>query len=186
MTARVAGLVWLVVVWVALWEDVSVANVAGGVVVGALLLAAFPHVDGMGPGPPRIRPLGVLRFLLAFFEKLVEANLVVAWEVLTPNNEGVNEGVVAVPLETSSPLIVTTLANAISLTPGTLVIEVQREPSVLYVHVLHLRSIDQVRVDVLRLERLLLRAAGSPEEVRALDVRRAELEAGMTGDGGAT
>lgn len=156
MTTRIAFSLWLVFVWVALWGDVTWGNVAGGALVAAALLTLFPHA---GPsGTLVVRPFAALRFLGHFIFKLVEANAVVAWEVITPNNENVNEGIVAVPMEDASDGLITLLANAISLTPGTLTLEVRDHPPMLFVHVLHLRSIEQTRADVHRLESLARRA----------------------------
>jgi multicomponent Na+:H+ antiporter subunit E len=150
-----ATLAWAVVVWCALWGDVSVANVVWGAVVGVGTLWLVP-TRGHAPGAQRdmaIRPLAALRFAAWVLWALVRASAVVAWEVVTPTND-INEGIVAVPLGTDVPGLMTLIANTISLTPGTLTIEVRQDPPTLYVHVLHLRAIEDVRADVLLLERL--------------------------------
>ncbi len=165
MARRLPFAAWLMVVWVALWGDVTIGNVVGGAIVAAIALAAFPSA---GPRPGMtLRPLHALRFLSYFLVKLIEANAVVAWEVLTPNNERVREGVVAVPVTGASDAVVTTVANAISLTPGTLTLGVQREPTILFVHVLHLRSVEATRDDVHKLEMLALRAFGDEAAIAA-------------------
>lgn len=161
VSGRVPFGLWLVFVWVALWGDPTWGNAVGGALVAAALLLLFPDA---GPrGGMVIRPLPALRFLGYFVYKLVEANAVVAWEVLTPNNEGVHEGIVAVPVAGASDAVITVLANAISLTPGTLTLEVRDDPPMLFVHVLHLRSIEQTRAEVHRLETLALRAFARQE-----------------------
>lgn len=165
MRAWLPLMVWLVVVWVALWSDVSAGTVAGGAAVAGLSLLLFPHA---GPrAGVTIRPLATLRFLGYFLYKLVEANAVVAWEVLTPNNDSVREGVVAVEVAGASDAVVTVLANAISLTPGTLTLDVRRDPTMLFVHVLHLRSVERTRDEVHRLETLVLRAFGDAAAIAA-------------------
>lgn len=165
MIRRLPFTAWLTFVWVALWGDFTAANALAGVSVATLLLLAFPEA---GPRPGfTVRPLPALQFVGYFLYKLVEANAVVAWEVITPNNEGVHEGIVAVPVTGASEAVVTVLANAISLTPGTLTLEVRRDPPMLYVHVLHLRSIDHTRRQVHRLESLVLRAFGDAAALRA-------------------
>ena len=161
---RLPLLAWLTVVWLLLWEDASVANVVGGLAVGASVVALFPAAGPARFG--RVRPLAAAWLAVYFLWKLLEANLVVAWEVVTPNNESVNLGIVAVPLVADSDAVITLVANAITLTPGTLTLEVRRDPPTLYVHVLHLRSIDRVREDVRKLELLALRAFGSADAVR--------------------
>jgi len=160
----VAGL-WLVVFWVALWEDLSVGNVLGGVLVAiAVLVVARPPAS---QGRSRFRPMAALRFLAYFLWKLVEASAIVAWEVATPTNV-INEGIVAVPIHGRSRLLTTIVANAITLTPGTLTLQIHTDPTVLYVHVLHLRTIEEVRAEVHKLEHLAVLAFGSDDDVAAI------------------
>jgi multicomponent Na+:H+ antiporter subunit E len=170
MIARALSLGWLVAVWVALWESASVANLASGLAVGGLLLLAFP-IRTTAPGTGRFRPVAAVRFLGYFLWKLLEANAIVAWEVITPSNAGVKEGIVAVPVTGASDAVVSILANAISLTPGTLTLEVERDPTVLYIHVLHLDTADKARRDVLRLELAVLRAFGTVEAIATAEDR---------------
>lgn len=149
-------ILWLSGAWVALWGDVTAANVLAGVLVGALLVALFPPAD-----EPRsaFRLLAALRFAGYFTGKLVEASAIVAWEVVTPTSR-INEGIVAVPIRGVSRGLTAVVANAITLTPGTITLEVREDPTVLYVHVLHLRSLEAVRAEVLRLEELAIAAFG--------------------------
>ena len=83
---------WLVVVWLALWRDLSLANLVSGVAVATATIWVFPP-----PGDRRliVRPLALLRFFGTALSAIVRANIVVAWEVVTPANQ-INEGVVAV------------------------------------------------------------------------------------------
>ena len=110
----------------------------------------------------RIRPLALGWFFLYVLYKLVESNLVLAWEIVTPTNK-ITNGVVAVPLRTSSPSAMMVVANVITLTPGTMTIEVAGDPPVLYVNVLHLHDVERVRRDLLHLEELSVRAFGSAD-----------------------
>lgn len=157
---------WLVVVWVALWGDATMANLLGGTGVAAALMLLFPL-----EGPRRVsvpRPLAVLRLAGHFVVELVRANTEVAWEILTPSDHGV-PGIVAVPLEPSGDALVTLVADAVTLTPGTLTLEVDRLPdggSILYVHCLHLGDPDTVRRSVRHLQQLTLRAFAPRQEGR--------------------
>ncbi len=159
---------WLVTAWVALWEDVSAANLLAGLTVGSLLLLVFPMRPRGVPGA--FRPGAAVRFGGYFAWKLVEASAIVTWEVLTPTNR-INEGIVAIPIRGVSDTLTTLVANAISLTPGTLTLEVRQDPTVLYVHVLHLDDIEAVRRDVQHLEVLAIRAFGSTAAVAAAEAR---------------
>ncbi|HYN99041.1 MAG TPA: Na+/H+ antiporter subunit E [Actinomycetota bacterium] len=165
---RILTGLWIATMWLLLWGEATPANIAGGVAVAAVLVFVFPAAP---EGPvSSFRPVAACRFLLHFVYKLVEANLILAWEVATPRNR-IREGVVAVPVHMSSRGVVTMVANAISLTPGTLSLEVNMERRQIYVHVLHLHDLEKVRRDLHRFEELALRAFGSPEELAASKAR---------------
>jgi hypothetical protein len=61
------------------------------------------------------------------------------------------------------------VANAVSLTPGTLTLDVDPDPPVLYVHVLHLRDVDRLRREVAPLELLVTQAFGTAAAVRNVE-----------------
>lgn len=149
---RAPTLLWLTVLWVTLWRDLSWANVLSGIAVAvAVEVAQPPTVRRRARHGVRVPAL--LSFIGYFTWKLVEANLVMAREVVTPRNS-IEAGVIEVALPPTSDLIVTVVANAVSLTPGTLTLEVRQQVTpTLYVHVLHLHDIDRARAEVLELAR---------------------------------
>ena len=162
MSARRLPLaLFLLVAWVALWEDLSPANVASGVVAVAAVLAVSP-TPPEGGRPSRVRPVALARFGAWFAWKLVQANAIVAWETVTPKND-LEQGVIGVPLRGWSPWVTTLVANGVSLTPGTLTLEVVEDDDgrpTIYVHVLHLHDRERARREVLKLEELAIRAFG--------------------------
>lgn len=164
-----ALLVWLTLVWVGLWGSVTWANVLGGIAVALVLVAMLPLSEV--PDQGTVRPLALLRFIAFFALDLVRASLQVALLVVRPRTQ-LRQAVVAVPVRGASDSLLTLLANAISLTPGTLTLEVDRPRSTLYVHVLDVgtkpQGVERVRADILRLERLAIQAVGSAEGRRAL------------------
>lgn len=164
MTGRITVIAWLTTVWVALWGSLTAANIVVGSCIGTLLVLAFPSGTSFCP---RVRPVAMVRLALFFALRLVIASSIVAWEVVTPRTR-IREGVVAVPVRSDSDVLVTMVANAVSLTPGTLTLEVDRERMVLYVHVLHLRDPERVRADVRRLDELVIRAFAPVGSIAAL------------------
>lgn len=135
----------LTVLWLVLWRDPSVANILSGLAV-ATVVSTIPARRGTRHW---IRPVALVRFAAYFAWKLLEANVVLAREVVTPQNS-IHTGIIAVPLPGFDDFVATVVANAVSLTPGTLTLEVTRTPEpVLYVHVLHLRDLDEARHEVL-------------------------------------
>ncbi|HEY6531049.1 MAG TPA: Na+/H+ antiporter subunit E [Acidimicrobiales bacterium] len=171
VVAAVSRVAVLVVVWVALWGTPTVGNFLSGLVAVGVILLVFPG----GPGrlraedEGRVRPLAALHFLVFFAWALVVATWDVATTVLGPRSK-VAEAVVAVPLRAASPVIATMVANAITLTPGTMTIEVSddADPIVLYVHVLGLGDAESIREDGWKFEELAVAAFGSPRDRQRL------------------
>jgi multicomponent Na+:H+ antiporter subunit E len=163
----VALVVWLVVLWQLLWRDLSVANTLSGVVLATAISFVPAGLPRLAPGHT-VRPRRLLAFLGYFAWQLVVANFVVAREVVTPRDD-IRSGIVAVPLADPSALTTTVLAAAITLTPGTLSVELRQDPPTLFVHVLHVRDVDGVRRDIGRLQRLVVGAIGSSAAVRRLE-----------------
>lgn len=164
MPWRLTGtLVWLAALWVLLWHDLTVANVLAGLAVGGavLVFARQPRVVRWSDDErPRVRPVAALRFAAHVVSDLVVANVVVAREVVARRSR-INQGVIAVPLRTDSDVATMAVVGVINLSPGTVTIDVVGSPPVVYVHVLHLDSIEAVRADALRLEELFVQAFGS-------------------------
>lgn len=165
MRHRVASLVWLTAVWVMLWESLSWANVFGGLIVAAVVMVSVPsHKLETSVG---FRPVAALHLLGYFLWKLAEASAYLTWEIFTPRNK-INAAVVCVPLRSRVPGIVTAVANMVSLTPGSVTIEVDTDEMILYIHVLHLTTLEQEREAVRYLESLTL-AAFPPSEPVSLE-----------------
>lgn len=160
----VGRMVWITILWIALWGEVSIPNAVGGVVVAVVLVVLFEtwRADTLV-----LRPLRALRFGLFFAYKLVESTLVVARTVIAPRDR-VKQGIVAVPLPECSDAVATIVAGAITLTPGTITVEVRRDPLTLYVHALDTRDVEAVRLDVRKLEWLAVRAFGDRDAVDAM------------------
>ncbi|HXH57714.1 Na+/H+ antiporter subunit E [Iamia sp.] len=165
--ALVAYGVGLVVIWVLAWGSPSPANILSGIAVAAGLLALAPE-SWPGLTRPRFRPVAIGRFVLHVMMKVLESNVVITREVLARRSR-IRTGVVAVPLPECSDGLLTLITNAMALTPGTMPLEVTRDPTVLYVHVLQLRDLDDARHQIQHLAALAFRAFGSDDAVAELD-----------------
>ncbi len=169
MTSRPATdlvrLLWLLGVWLVLWSDLSVANVLSGLLVSGAIVATF---DGWRAGTVAIRPVRAARFAGHFLVKLVESSVVVAHTVVAPRGR-IHTSIVAVPLRSGSDAMLTLVADAVNLTPGTLVLEVERDPPTLYLHALDGRDAARLRRSVHRLEALAIDAFGDSRVLIAGD-----------------
>lgn len=151
MSRRLPTIVVLVAAWVLLFGELTVANVVGGAVVAGGLLALFP-LEGERQRH-RLHPLGLARFLGFVAVSLLTSSLQVVRTVLWPGDQRLRAGIVRVELPPSTPLLVTLVANSISLTPGTLTLTATIEPPVLHVHVLGLHDPDAFRAGIVDLHR---------------------------------
>ncbi|MGR6967182.1 Na+/H+ antiporter subunit E [Geodermatophilus sp. URMC 61] len=162
-------IVWLVLVWMLLWGTWSWANLLSGLLVAlvVLTLLPLPHVVG----GTRVRPLPVLTFLGHFVVDLSVSGAQVAWEALRPGGLR-STAIVRVQLRADSDLLLTMVAEATSLVPGSLVLDLDREQRVMTLHLLPVRDLEDVerkRAHVLVVERRLVQAFGSAADVAALD-----------------
>jgi len=151
---------WLTVVWVALWQDLSVMTVLGGVLVAVLVLLVFPL-------PPvrldvRVRPLHLLRLVVRFAADVVVSSVQVARVVLRPARP-LRNAIVEVNLRTPSEFVLTIVAEMTCLIPGSLVIEARRSTHTLFLHVLDVGDevgVERFRQGVLDQEARVVRALG--------------------------
>ena len=161
-------LVWLVLVWNLLWGTWSWANLLSGIAVAlavTLLLPLPPVVGGA-----RVRPGALLAFLGYFVVDLVSSGALVAWQTVRPR--GIDRSaIIRVRLRTDSDLLLTILSESLTLVPGSMVIDLDRERRTLSLHVLHVRDEDDVerqRRSVLAQEERVVRAFGAQSDIDAL------------------
>jgi multicomponent Na+:H+ antiporter subunit E len=136
------------------------------------LVPLFGFVDyliGFGVGfaaialykrPYMRRTYDLLYFLGYVLWQIVLSNLILAKVILQPRPT-INPGIVAIPLTASSPLEIMTLASVITLTPGTISVDLgrnERGEQLLYVHILATGDPTSFQTEVKEtFERLLLR-----------------------------
>ncbi len=170
---RAVGIaVVLVTIWVLAWGSLTWANLAGGIAVSVGLLIAVPDVR-RATHLPIVRPVPAVRLAVRMVWDMVVSNAVLTREVLTPGL-GTSTGVVSVPLAGCSDEVVTILANLVAMTPGTMPVEVEQDPMVMYVHVLHLDDPDQVRHAIWSLRDQVVRAFGTQEAIAEVERVKAE------------
>lgn len=124
----------LTFVWVALTGEYSKANFLLGLVLGFIALRFALGKSGKRYFLFVPRLLG---FMAYFIYEMIKSNLQVAADVVTPPFY-MKPGIVAVPLDAKTDAEIGLLANLITLTPGTLSLDVSEDRSVLYVHVMYL------------------------------------------------
>jgi multicomponent Na+:H+ antiporter subunit E len=117
-------------------------------VIGYLVGLAFLMVVESSYSRQNLR---VFSFLLYAFKEIMLSTIQVAIIVLQPRGrlrEKINSAVIGVPLTVKSDIEIAILASLISLTPGTLSIELSPNRGILYVHVLSYHDADEFRKSV--------------------------------------
>jgi len=139
------GFLWLwlllTFVWIAVSSSLAVESVATGVLISAALAYVFARKFAIWAGisfsPQRLYHF--ILYTLAFVVELVRANINMMRYVYA-SRISVNPGVVKVKTKLKSPIGRLALANSISLTPGSLVLDISEDE--LTVHFLDMRTID--------------------------------------------
>jgi len=132
----------LAAVWAALTNTFTLLGLVSGYVIGfgALWLAQPLYGE---TGNYFVRSLRIVQLAVFFIYDLLVSSLQVAWDVLTPQDLS-NPKIIEVPLDVKSDLEILLLTNLISLTPGTLSLDVSPDRSTLYVHAMFADDPDSV------------------------------------------
>lgn len=134
-----------------LWLIMSNSLGVGHFVLGALLGWGIPFfTQSFWPQSMVVSsPVLAVRFILLVLWDIVVANLQVAVLILS-SREKLQPAFIKIPLDLRQDFTITLLANTISLTPGTVTIDLQMEQGYILVHALNVGDIDQAIADIKR------------------------------------
>ena len=131
--------------WAAVTGRFNLSNVLVGMILGYVVLFVAQPV--MGPSNYFSRIHHALGFAFFYLWELVLANLRVAYDVLTPNPR-IRPGVLAIPLEAKTDAEITMLANLITLTPGSVSLDVSSDRRFLYLHAMYIDDLEKDRESI--------------------------------------
>lgn len=144
----------LALCWVALTGNFGGLNFIFGFALGyialALLQNQLPSLNGYAQRLPLL-----LRFAGYFIRELVKANYKVGFDILTPPWH-MQPGVIAFPLKATTDFEITMVANFISLTPGTLTLDISDDRRVLFIHAMFLQDEKTLLAELHEIEQRLL------------------------------
>jgi len=172
-------LVALVALWVFLWDHVDALTIVTGVILAIAVTRVLylPPVLLSGRFNPWRGLLLGLRMILDVFT----ASLQVAFFSINPRWQPMNS-IIAVQLLTRSDLVTTLTAEAISVVPGTVVVDIDRERGLLYLHALGTRTeddIERTKRAVLGTEERIVLAIGTSAQAAAVRHARQQRRAGL-------
>jgi multicomponent Na+:H+ antiporter subunit E len=126
----------LALIWCALWGHYSFTLFLAGYLLGYGLLWALARRGVVASeGYVRKAPL-ITKLVLYFLWELLAANLRLAKDLVTPGL-AIKPRIIALPLEASTDAEIFLLSVLITLTPGTMTVDVSPDRSTLYIHALY-------------------------------------------------
>lgn len=149
-------LCWLILVWMLLWGNVSVANLLSGLLVALVitLLLPLPAVPIEG----RLHPISLLHLTVRIAYYLVLSSVQVAWLAIKPGPPP-RTAVLRAHVAIKSDLVLALVVNVLNLLPGGIVLEIDQTRRMIYVHVLDVgseRSVQRFYRQVADIERLMI------------------------------
>ena len=131
--------------WAAVSGSFSEINLIFGFVLGMLVL--FLIRERVGTFSYLARAKRVLSLILLFLLELLKSALKVAKLAVSPDM-GLKPGIFAYELKTDRDFEITMLANLITLTPGTLSVDVSADKKTLFVHAITFDDVEEMREDI--------------------------------------
>ncbi|MGX5665564.1 Na+/H+ antiporter subunit E [Rhizobium daejeonense] len=135
----------MAVIWLAVTGSATLHNLLLGLVVSGLSLSLIREQTKTTGYP--VRPLRVSLLIGLFFVELAKSAFKVAVLVVKPKME-IKPGIFAYPLTVKGDFEIALLANLITLTPGTLSVDVSEDRKTLYVHALDCSDVEGARRDI--------------------------------------
>lgn len=134
----VCMITWLVLTW-----SVITISLLVGVIVS--LFVSFYTWDMFNPrfSTAKIvsRSMAFVEYFFVFLWECLKANIDVAYRVSHPSVP-VHPGIVKVKTSLKSDLGLTFLANSITLTPGTMTVDIDKENGIIYIHWIEVKEKD--------------------------------------------
>jgi multicomponent Na+:H+ antiporter subunit E len=178
LRARIVEIAWLTLVWVLLWGTFTSVSIVGGMLVGAGVIAAF-RFPAPGPHLP-FRPVRLLALGGYLAYDMVVSGAEVSWQTLR-HGPAARGAVFAVPLVSGSDRVVAVVANALSLSPGAMALQIDHEHRLWHVYALGPRDragVERSRRRALDMQRRVIAALGTPAELAEVERHMARVGSG--------
>jgi multicomponent Na+:H+ antiporter subunit E len=166
LALRIWMLIWLMLVWVLLWGNFSPANVIGGFAIALVVTVLLP----LPPVPVegRVHPLSLAYLIARVAWSLVQSSTQIAWLTIRPTGPPIT-AVLRAHLNLKSDLVLALAVNIMNVIPGSIVLEIDQERRMVYVHVIDAsteKAVSKFYRQAAWVERLLIRAFERDEEWR--------------------
>lgn len=159
----------LVVLWVVLWGHLDVISAVTGIIFSLLVVRMFSLPPVLLSG--RIHVWYTIVLLAKFFWWLIGSTFQMAWLAMRPKAVP-QASILAVRMRVHSDWLLTLTAEINMLVPGSVVVEVDRLRSILYLHVLDAdtdEKIQRARLAAEQIEDAIVVALGNHEDIALIN-----------------
>lgn len=129
--------------WAILFGGFSLLNIGSGLVLGYGVLWLLQPLTG-GPSGYFKRVWYWIKLIVMFHYELIVSSLDVLWDIVTPTHRA-RPAIIEMPLDVKTDAGILLVTNLISLTPGTLSLDVSEDRTTLSLHVMFADDPDAVR-----------------------------------------
>jgi multicomponent Na+:H+ antiporter subunit E len=129
--------------WAVLFGEFSALTLVSGFVLGYAVLWLLQPLTG-GRSSYFLRVWYWLKLIVLFHYELIVSSIEVLWDIVTPRHRA-RPAIIDVPLDVKSDAGILLVTNLISLTPGTLSLDVSEDRTTLQVHAMFADDPDAVR-----------------------------------------
>lgn len=129
----------LAIFWAAISGEFNTRNLLAGFLIGFIVLLAAGRALGIGTYFFKARRLLVLIGMI--IAELIKSSLKIAFDIVTPTHH-MRPGIIKVKLDARTSAEITMFSNLLSLTPGTLSLDISDDEKYLYVHVMYIPEED--------------------------------------------
>jgi len=140
------GCLLLALAWAALQGEITLGNLVTGYLLGYAILALLAKGRVL-PSKLTARTMHAAGLAMFFVRELVVANVKVAIDVVRPHT-AIRPAVIGVPLDVTSDHEILLLSMLINITPGSVTIDLSEDRRTLYVHVMHMTSVEASRNEI--------------------------------------
>jgi multicomponent Na+:H+ antiporter subunit E len=141
--SRIIVFVFALLVWFALTDIKDYQEAIIGIAISLLIsfLAGHFLIKNVASQHPVKRTIHFLFYIVKFMWEMIKANLEVAYLVIHPMLP-IKPGIVKIKTKLTKDSAITVLSNSITLTPGTLTIDINEQKKELYIHWINVKTQD--------------------------------------------
>jgi len=139
--SRILVFVFALIVWFALTDIKDYQEAMIGIAISLLIsfLAGHFLIKNVASQHPVKRTIHFLFYIVKFMWEMIKANLEVAYLVIHPMLP-IKPGIVKIKTKLTKDSAITVLSNSITLTPGTLTIDINEQNKELYIHWINVKT----------------------------------------------